>query len=229
MNADTASVDQARLAVVAYRCTSACHFQCSRESNETSFKAKSNDTHVCQLHTAPLYNIFIIFDIVGITVVTPPVVFNSFPLSVTHLTIVEPSRERCRVASLLFLRLHGGCTAEARRLWRWYCGSCTVPCSHGGAAAIHLRIGSTRGGTAEVLNMFKVSAMQPRRSVVLTVFHGAMEINDGTTAVPRRSWRCHCGLCHTSPAVAPRLRCDGGIRQKQNFKHENYELKSVFI
>ena len=38
-----------------------------------------------------------------------------------------------------------------------------------------------------------------------------------------------CGLCRTSPAVAPRLRCDGGIRQKQHFKHENNELKSVVI
>ena len=70
-------------------------------------------------------------------------------------------------------------------------------------------IGPTRGGTAEVLNMFKVSAVLPRRSAVLTVFRGATAINDGTTAEPRRSWRCHCGLCRTSTAVAPRLRCDG--------------------
>ena len=57
-------------------------------------------------------------------------------------------------------------------------------------------------GTAEVLNMFKVSAVPPRRSTVLTVFRGATAINDGTTAEPRRS-------CRTSTAVAPRLRCDG--------------------
>ena len=107
------------------------------------------------------------------------------------------------------LRRHGGD-------WRCYCGSCTVPrwswrChgGHGGAAAIPLRIGPTRGGTSEVLNMFKVSAVLPRRSAVLTVFRGATAINDGTTAEPRRSWRCHCGLCRTSTAVAPRLRCDG--------------------
>ena len=30
-----------------------------------------------------------------------------------------------------------------------------------------------RGGTAEVLNMFKVSAVPPRRSAILTVFRGA--------------------------------------------------------
>ena len=49
------------------------------------------------------------------TVVTPPVIFNSFPLPVTHLTAVEPPRDRRRVASLLFrdctavvLRRHGG-------------------------------------------------------------------------------------------------------------------------
>ena len=62
---------------------------------------------------------------------------------------------------------------------------------------------------AEVLNMFKVSAVPPRRSAVLTVFRGATAITDGTTAEPRRSWRCHCGVCRTSTAVGPRLRCDG--------------------
>ena len=36
-------------------------------------------------------------------------------------------------------------------------------------------------------------------------------INDGNTAEPRRSWRCHCGLYRTSTAVAPRLRCNAGI------------------
>ena len=82
--------------------------------------------------------------------------------------------------------------------------------SHGGAAATPVRIGPTRGGTAEILIMFKVSAVPPRRSAVLTVFGGATMINDGTTAEPRRSWRCHCGSCRTSTAVAPRLRCGGG-------------------
>ena len=57
-------------------------------------------------------------------------------------------------------------------------------------------------GTAEVLNMFKVSAVPPRRSAVLTVFRGATAINYGTTAEPRRS-------CRTSTAVAQCLRCDG--------------------
>ena len=51
-----------------------------------------------------------------------------------------------------------------------------------------------------------------RRSAVLTIFRDATAINDGTTAEPRRSWRCDCGLCLTSTAVAPRLRCDGGRR-----------------
>ena len=66
---------------------------------------------------------------------------------------------------------------------------------HGGAAATPLRIGPTRGDTAEVLNMFKVYAVPPRSSAVFTVFRGATAINDAATAVPRRSWRCHCGLC----------------------------------
>ena len=60
--------------------------------------------------------------------------------------------------------------------------------------------------------MFKVSAVPPRRSAMLTVFRGATAINDGTTAEPLRSWRCNYGLCRTSTAMAPRLRCDGGRR-----------------
>ena len=40
----------------------------------------------------------------AITEVTPPVVcpWYSFPLPVTHVTAVEPPRDRCRVAGLLF-------------------------------------------------------------------------------------------------------------------------------
>ena len=60
--------------------------------------------------------------------------------------------------------------------------------------------------------MFKVSAVPPRMSAMLTVFRGATAINDGTTAEPLRPWRCNYGLCRTSTAVAPRLRCDGGRR-----------------
>ena len=56
------------------------------------------------------------------------------------------------------------------------------------------------------------SAVPRRRSAVLTVFRGTTAITDGTTTEPRRSWRCHCGLCRTSTAMAPRLRCDGGRR-----------------
>ena len=47
---------------------------------------------------------------------------------------------------------------------------------------------------------------------MLTVFRGATAINDGTTAEPLRPWRCIYGLCRSSTAVAPRLRCDGGRR-----------------
>ena len=75
---------------------------------------------------------------------------------------------------------------------------------HGGAAAIPLQTGSTCDGNAEVLNMFKVSAVPPRRPAVLTVFHGGTAINDGTTAEPRLSLGCQCGLCHRSTAVASR-------------------------
>ena len=105
----------------------------------------------------------------------------------------------------VLLRGHGG-DGGATAVLVWCHGS------HGGAGATPLRIGPTRSGTAEVLNMFKVSAVPPRRSAVLTFFRGASAINDGTTAKPRRSWRCPCDLCCTSTAVAPGLRCDGGIR-----------------
>ena len=103
----------------------------------------------------------------------------------------------------VLLRGHGGDGGATVILVRCHGG-------HGGAAATPLRIGPTRGGTSEVLNMLKVSAVPPRRSAVLTVFGGATAINDATTAEQRRSWRYHCDLCRTSTAVAPRLRCDGG-------------------
>ena len=61
----------------------------------------------------------------AITIVTPPVIFNCFPLPVTHLTAVEPPRDRRGVASLHFrdctavvLRGRGGdgdATAGAQR------------------------------------------------------------------------------------------------------------------
>ena len=101
----------------------------------------------------------------------------------------------------VLLRGHGGDAGATAILVR--CHGC-----HDGAAATPLRVGPTRGGTSEFLNMLKVSAVPPRRSVVLTVFGGATAINDGITPEPRRSWRCHYGLCRTSTAAAPRLRCD---------------------
>ena len=103
----------------------------------------------------------------------------------------------------VLLRGHGGDGGATAVLVRYHGG-------HGGAAATPLRIGPTRGDTAKVLKMFKVSAVPLRRSAVLTVFGGATAINDGTTAEPRRAWRCHCCSCRTSTAVAPRIRCDGG-------------------
>ena len=100
-------------------------------------------------------------------------------------------------------RGHGGDGGATAVLIRCHGG-------HGGAAATPLRIGPTRDDTAAVLNMLKVSAVPPWRSAaVLTVFGDATAINDGITAEPRRSRRCHCGLCRTSTAVAPSLRCDG--------------------
>ena len=112
----------------------------------------------------------------AITVVTPPVIFNSFPLPVTHLTVVEPPRDRRKVACLhvrdctaVVLRRHGGDGgATAGHGGDGGATAVLVRCHgcHGGAAATRLRISPTRGGTAEVLNMFKVSAVSPRRSAV---------------------------------------------------------------
>ena len=104
--------------------------------------------------------------------------------------------------------INDGITAEPRRSWQCHCGLC------GTSTAVAPRIRCDGGSTAEARrNMLNVSAVPPRKSAVLTVFGGATAINDGTTAELQRSWRCHCGLCHTSTAVAPRIRCDGGIHE----------------
>ena len=113
--------------------------------------------------------------------------------------------------------IHDGTTAEPRRSWRCHCGLCRTST----AVAPRLRCDGT--STAEARrNMLKVSAVPPRRSAVLTVLGGATAINDGTTAELRRSWRCHCGLCRTSTAVAPRIRCDGGISKQIEYTDLSY-------
>ena len=101
----------------------------------------------------------------------------------------------------VLLREHGGDGGATAALVRCHGG-------HDGAAATPLRIGPIRSGTGEVWNMFKVSAVPPRRSAVLTVFGGATAINDGTTAIMAVPLRF---ICRTNTAVAPGLRCDGGI------------------
>ena len=101
--------------------------------------------------------------------------------------------------------INDGTTAEPHRSWRCHCGLYRT------RTAVAPRLRCDGGCTAEARrNMFKVFAVHPRRSAVLTVFRGATAINRGTTAKSRRSWRYHCGLCRTRTAVAPRLRCDGG-------------------
>ena len=59
----------------------------------------------------------------------------------------------------VLLRGHGGDGGATAILVRCHGG-------HGCAAATPLRIGPTRGGTWDVLNMLKVSAVPPRRSAV---------------------------------------------------------------
>ena len=101
----------------------------------------------------------------------------------------------------VLLRPLYGATAVMAVLW-WCCGG------NGGAAAI-LTLAQPAVALRKFCTCSKVSAVPPRRSSMLTVFRGATAINDGTTAEPLRPWRCNYGLCRTSTAVAPRLRCDG--------------------
>ena len=120
-------------------------------------------------------------------------------LNMFKVPAVPPRRSAVLTVFRGATAINDGTTAEPRR-----------SCRTSTAVAPRLRCDGT--STAEARrNMLKVAAVLPRRSAVLTVFRGATTINDGTTAEPRRSWRCHCGLCRTSTVVAPRLRCDGGI------------------
>ena len=131
----------------------------------------------------------------------PAEVLNMFKVSA-----VPPRRSAILTVFRGATAITDGTTAEPRRSWRCQCGLCRT------STAVASRPRCDGTSTAEARrNMLKVAAVPPRRGAVLTVFRGATTINDGTTVEPRRSWRCHCGLCRTSTAVAPRLRCDGGI------------------
>ena len=97
----------------------------------------------------------------------------------------------------VLLRGHGGDGGATAVLVRCHGG-------HGGAATTPLlRISPTPGGTAEVMNILKVSAVPLRRSEVLTVFGGATAINDGTTTIMEVPLRVmsykHCS--GTAPSV----------------------------
>ena len=122
----------------------------------------------------------------AITVVTPPVMFNSFPLPVTHFTAVEPPRDRRRVASLHFrdctavvLRRHGGDGGATAVLVRCHGG-------HGGHGGADWPNPRWHCGSFEYVQSFRRVIPKVRG---LTVFGGGTAINDGTAAEPRRSWR----------------------------------------
>ena len=124
------------------------------------------------------------------------------------VSAVPPRRPAILTVFRRATAINGRTTAEPRRSWRCHCGVCRT------STAVAPRLRCDGISTAEARrNMFKFAAVPPRRSAVLTVLSGATTINDGTTAEPWRSWRCHCGLCRRSTAVAPRLRCDGGITE----------------
>ena len=129
-------------------------------------------------------------------------------MNIFKVSAVSPRRSAVLTVFGGATAINDGTTAEPMRSWRCHCGLCRT------STAVAPRLRCDGGSPAEARwNMLKVSAVPPRRSAVLTVFRGATAINDGTTAEPRRSWRCHCGLCRKSTAVAPGLRCDGGIRK----------------
>ena len=83
--------------------------------------------------------------------------------------------------------------------------------------------------------MLKVSVVPPRRSAVLTVFRSATAINDGTTAEPLRNHGDHGGataVYAVQTAVAPGLRCDGGITIDHNillYKLKYYGLNGAAL
>ena len=132
-------------------------------------------------------------------------------LNMLKVSAVPPRRSAVLTVFGGATAINDGITAEPWRSWRCHCGLCRT------TTAVAPRLRCDGGSTAEARrNMLKVSAVPPRRSAVLTVFGGATAINDGTTAELRRSWRCYCGFCRTSTAVAPRIRCDGGNRGLTN-------------
>ena len=138
----------------------------------------------------------------AITAVTPPVVFNSFPLPVRHtLTAVEPPRDRRRVAILLVrdctavvLRRHGG-DGGATAVLVWCHGG------HGGATAVMAmrRHGGDGGATA-----------------VLVRCHGG---HGGATAVMAMPRRSHCGLAQ------PAGHC-GSFEHVQSFRRASAKVRS---
>ena len=143
-------------------------------------------------------------------------------LNMFEVSAVPPRRSAMLTVFCGATAITDGTTAEPRRSLRCQCGLCRTST----AVASRLRFDGT--STAEVRrNMLKVAAVPPRRSAVLTVFRGATTINDGTTVEPRRSWRFHCGLYRTSTAVAPRLRCDGGISYVATLVVKAYPIQSV--
>ena len=80
--------------------------------------------------------------------------------------------------------------------------------------------------------MLQVSVVPPRRSAVLTVFRSATAINDGTTAEPLRNHGDHgdaTAVYAVQTAVAPGLRCDGGITIDHLYKLKYYGLNDAAL
>ena len=72
------------------------------------------------------------------------------------------------------------------------------------------------GGSFEHVQSFRRATSKVRG---LAVFHGATAINDGTTAEPRRSCRCHCYVC----------RIGININKHLHWNHHNTDVANKIV
>ena len=111
---------------------------------------------------------------------------------------------------MLLLSLYGATAVMA--VSRRCCGGAAAVMADAAAIlTLAQPAGVTRGNTAEVVYMFKVSAVPPRRSAMLTVFRGATAINDGTTAEPLRNHCDHGGATTVYAVHVPQWHRASGV------------------
>ena len=88
-------------------------------------------------------------------------------------------------------------------------------CGDGGATAFLVRYHGGNGGAAAVMAVPRRSHCGLAQPAVCSKFPPCRREGPTFDIFPRcygDQYRNHCGLCRTTTAVAPRLRCDGGRR-----------------